>query len=478
MLGSLLLAAAGSATAQNLRYSNYREVGVPDYATFRLGPFYSNWAFSQTAGYRYSRSSQAQTDVIRGEGRGQIQEDGSELPLISTMAFRNYLIINRRTDVEASVTVGYEYYPLGTQDGGWFVTPPGAGITGDFSLQFQLQPSQSPDIKCRIYDRPYYRIDYVDVRGQTDLYGGRRYEHFDNVLGMDVDWLTAKDQNLAISASRSDVIPFGSRFDDVRSTTYGESQAYEWQVNPLWMVGADASYSYSMYPSSDRGNAFGQNYGGHTELAPTERTKLNGALGYSLYKLVSPGPGEDSGSSAAVVGSAGLKTQLSKHVSHGLSVNRTQSGGFRTALEIDTSVSYTISWASEWLTAGAFATYSKNEPRLTDLPGYSAVTYGLSAKHPLTKRVDLLGSTSYDTRYSDSPSTVSTNSPVTASLLEDPTLTTDYSTWVSSLGLAFQLFKEVSLSLSAEHAERFSDNDSIAFTRDTFWALMTYTHQF
>ncbi len=474
MLGSLLMASAGAAHAQSLRYTNYREVGIPDYATFRLGPFYSNWTFTQTAGYRYSRSTQAQTDAIRGEGRGQITEDGSEIPLISTMSFRNYLMINRHTDLEASISVGYEYYPLGTQDGGFFITPPGSGITGDFALQFQL----APNVRGRVYDRPTYRIDYIDSRGMIDLYGGRRYEHFDNLLGLDLDWLTASDQSLALSATRGDVIPLGSRFEDVRSTTYAESQTYQWQVNPVWVVGVSAGYTYGIYPAADRGNVFGQNYEVNTGLSPTERTRLSGAIGYSIYGLISPGPGEDSGSSEALTGSAGLKTQLSKNLSHGLNASRSQSGGFRTAVEIDTSVGYDISWASDRLAASAFARYTQADPQLTDLPGYSTMSVGGSATHPLSKRVDLLGATAYDVRHNDSSSSLSTNSAALSSLLTDPTLSTDYSTWVSSVGLAFQLAKELSLSLSVEHAERFSDNDGIAFTRDTFWALLTYTHEF
>ena len=52
------------AVAQNLRFSNRREVAIPKNAVLRIGPFYSTARFTQRAGYRYTRSTGAGTDFL------------------------------------------------------------------------------------------------------------------------------------------------------------------------------------------------------------------------------------------------------------------------------------------------------------------------------------------------------------------------------------------------------------------------------
>ena len=87
--GLVLALAPGLVHAQTLRYSNHRDVDIPDYALFRIGPFYSNWAVSQSVGCRYSRSRGTGTEYLADNRFGAIGEDGLEFPLISVLTMRN-----------------------------------------------------------------------------------------------------------------------------------------------------------------------------------------------------------------------------------------------------------------------------------------------------------------------------------------------------------------------------------------------------
>ena len=215
----LLLFLALPAWGQNLRYSNRREVAIPEYATVRIGPFYSTMLFSQTAGYRYTRSSGAGTDYLTANRRGAILKDGEEFPLVSRLDFRNYLLITRNIDLDMSVRVGYEYYPLKTQENEFFIDLPEDGIGGNLSMEIAL----TPYIKGTLYERALYRTDYLDDRGMTDYAGGQEYEYFRNTAGMNLDWLMAKDKNLGISVRRLDLQTFDDEFERQDRVTWSES---------------------------------------------------------------------------------------------------------------------------------------------------------------------------------------------------------------------------------------------------------------
>jgi hypothetical protein len=54
VVAGLLLGWGSQARAQTLRFDDYRERKVPEYATIKLGPFYSDVVLNQSIGWRYS----------------------------------------------------------------------------------------------------------------------------------------------------------------------------------------------------------------------------------------------------------------------------------------------------------------------------------------------------------------------------------------------------------------------------------------
>ena len=61
---------------------------------------------------------------------------------------------------------------------------------------------------------------------------------------------------------------------------------------------------------------------------------------------------------------------------------------------------------------------------------------------------------------------------------DTPDLTSDYQTWTIRLGTRMRLSKKTSFDAYAEHADRMSDNDDLAYTRDVIAANLTWTHKF
>ena len=75
-IAAAVMLVASVAAAQTLRFDEYREPQIPDHANLRLGPFYSDIAFSQSVGYRYSTSSGQGSEYLRQNGYGRVTKDG------------------------------------------------------------------------------------------------------------------------------------------------------------------------------------------------------------------------------------------------------------------------------------------------------------------------------------------------------------------------------------------------------------------
>ncbi len=157
----LLCLSVASVQAQGLRFGNHREIQPPEYALLRIGPFYSNVTFSQLVGYRYVSTQGTGVDYVFGTRRGRFKEDGSELPLITTLSLRNYLIVTRNMDVDLSLRLQNEYYPLDTQENEFFFDLTDESVAGNFSTEFRI----TPFVRGRVYDNMLYKPDYLDVRG-------------------------------------------------------------------------------------------------------------------------------------------------------------------------------------------------------------------------------------------------------------------------------------------------------------------------
>lgn len=471
------------AQGQTLRFGNHKEPVVPEDAILRIGPFYSSIAFSQSAGYRYTRSSGAGTDYIFSEHLGQVNEDGSEIPMISTLSFRNYMILSKHSDVDASVTVSYEHYPLGTQEDGFNVNLADEGMIGDLSSEFAL----SPFLKGTVYDSAIYKTDYVDIRGITDRYGGSRFRYFQNTVGLNLDWLMTEKENLLVSGSRRDLVPMDDEFKNQKGYFYIESAGYERSVTDYLILGLRADFGQNAY--SDATNRPGSStmmYSGTLGCKVTKFTMANAGLGYSMGTVDSDEFG-DKKDSKAMVGNLGVQTKLSKQFSHSLQVSRSQQGGFESSLEISDTYGYNLAWNGDAASANLFSTLNKMDPQSTTINGYSDWMSGVGMKYPLTRVIALGLSSTYTVRKNDSRAAAQGGTVLPVSGVIDPVTlesSNDYNTWVSRVDTGFEVWRSagkdaaLNFNIYAEHADRDSKARELDYKRDVFGADLMLTKKF
>jgi hypothetical protein len=471
------------ASGQALRFGNHRRIEIPEYATVRIGPFYSSVAFSQMAGFRYTTATGAGTDFLKESGRGKIRDDGLEVPLISTLDFRNYLLISRSVDLDMSVRVSYEHYPMGTQDDEFSVILAEEGIEGVFSTEFRL----SETARGTAYDSMVYRTDYIDSRGLADEYGGFRNRYFRNVLGVNLDWLLAPRQNLGISVSREDFYSMEKYFEDLNRGAFHESLTYEVAVVPDVGVGARAGWTQTDYYDRKRADTVVADYGafvrfsrgdeGGARVRLTERSTLTLGVGYSVgygrttSTQVTPDQqttGEYDDSAAAMTGNAKLTTQMRKDLSHSFEYRRSLGGGFRSPMQLSDVYEYRLDWKGVFASAYGFSRAAMGQPVGRNIPDYSDWASGLGGRYPLWRGVDLVGDTTYSTRHN-------LGKFFGAVDLEQAN---NYDTWVFRLGTSFALTRRVDFNTYYQHMERWSGEDALAYERDTFEAVARYFRQF
>lgn len=465
LFAAALLLLAAPVWGQTLRFSNQRSAGIPEYATLRIGPFYSDVTFSQSLGYRYTTATGAGTDFLFENERGKIREDGMEFPVISSLVFRNYLLISDRIDAEMDVRIGYEHYPLKTQEDQFRVDISEEGVLGNFSTAMRL----TPFVNVQIRDHAVWRTDYVDTRGLEDSYGGSRFEYFQNVLGADLDWLLGKNRNLGLTVSRTDLIPTGSgsEFDDQERVTYAETLLYEQLLSPRVTGGLSAGFSQTSYSSTNRSDSASASYSARLSARVTDQTQAAAVAGYSSGTSKGSG-GRAESTSDTMSGSVSLNTQLNPRLQHALTYSRSLSGGFESEFEIRDAVGYQLSWSDALMRGGLHANWSAVDPSREEVHGFSDWSTGATFSYPVTRFALLRMSTTYTMRINDEPATLATDAEQTA----------DYSTWVSRLETGFSLTEKIDLTAYAEHVERDSKNEDLAYTRDTFAMTLTYSHHF
>jgi len=483
--------------AQNLRFDNRREVAIPKYAVVRIGPFYSTARFTQSAGYRWTRSSGAGTDYLTGRRRGTIREDGSELPLISTLTFRNYLLITRNMDLDLSVRMRYAYYPLDTQEDDFYVDLVDERITGTLSTEMRL----TPYIRGLIYDRILIRTDYVDTRGIEDDAGGTRYEYFRNVAGLDLDWLMAENRNFGVSFSRRDNVALEKEFEDQDSYEYSALALYEHRLSPGLIVGARARHRWRYYDDAERSDTRIEDYnvflrasegaGARMGLPITDATTLNLSLGSSAGYVTGRGTRtteqdgevqttdrERDADSLVLSGAATLRTQMSRNLWHALTYRRGVRSGFNSAFEDFDTWNYRISYTGGEVGIQVYSRYVAVEPTLDSDTKYTDWRNGVRITYPLTHIVTLVGSSEYAIRDNQAYSgDVDTRGELTGDV-EEAENRSDYDTWTSRLGTSFGLTKKIDFNTYIQHYERISDDKDLEFTRDTFAANLVFSHQF
>ena len=495
-----VLLAPGILPGQGLRFSNHREVQIPPYATLRIGPFFSTARFTQSVGYRYTRGRGRGTDYLFRNERSTIREDGEEFPMISTLTFRNYLLITRRMDVDASVSMSYQHYPLGTQEDVFDISLVDEGIYGNLSMGIMF----TPFLRGTVYDSFVYKTDYVDTRGVIDEYGGERYEYISNRVGLNMDWLLARDKNIGLSASRYDVWPQSKEFADQELSSHHEGVVYEHRISPIVIMGARADFYQTDYAVPERADHEVQAYTAFVRLDPsigvqdrtglgirlTDVSTLTVGIGYvfgyaSSTRLVardvSTATDDVSTQSVdqgerdveTVTGFATLETHLRKDLTHQFSYSRSVRDGFFSSAEIVDLYGYRITWNGAATTASAFSNFSQVKPSRADDFMYSTWASGLQFAYPLVDYITLNGSTVYTDRRSRAP-----DEAVEDLRVDELESRSDYQTWASRIGTSFGIMRELRFNTYVEHVERYSDSDDLEYSRDTFGANLVYSHQF
>jgi len=512
---------AVSALAQVSRFDSYQLQSLPDKANILIGPFYSDLAFFQSAGIRYIKSSGAGMDYLYSGGGGvgsggvgmtsisssrrnpqygRILKDGLDYPLISQLTARNYLLVSKDMSVDITFAMTYRAFPMGSEENTFDIEPGiyaemgsftvgasrdawmggfngrnteaytgnrGSGVSANFSTDFEL----TPYVRGRLYERPSYRVDYVDQRGYTDNLSGRRYPVFQNLAGMDLDWQMAPDKSMGYTFNRIDTIPQDNSYDISRSIVYRQMLEYRQQINPLTAVGARADYYWRDYLQK-RGSQFQQDYVAFMNSDLTEDTVINASLGYSMGELRKAMDYETNGVSDAVIGGIGIQTRLSDSVSHGISYERSQRAGFMSGFELIDAIRYQIQWADpETWSVGFSSAYERVTPKLTASNPYTDWMNQITASRPLTRDLVLTMASAYIKR------TNATQKP--GDLGEgDLFLSSDYDTWATTVGLIQTLTKRLKLYTYVEHMERISSNAQLAGTRDTAGMTLGYYYDF
>lgn len=486
----LLLAGALSAGAQGILYDNRKEVAIPEYATLRVGPFYSTAILNATAGYRYTTSSGEGTDYIYDGDRGRIKEDGSEIPMSVSMDFYNYVPISRYSSLNASFRIGYRYFPLGTEENDFFVTIPDELAQANLSWDYYL----ARNLRGVLYDRMTYEADYVDTRGLEDDNGGERYERFENRIGTSLSWDITEVSQLGGVLERLDLLVLDNEeeFGDQERVEYREGLFFNRDVRGLFVLGGRVDFIQRDYDDESRFDTTETEYqiyirgadGVQGGIPLTDHTTLGLRAGVasgttSGSRTVRDEDGaviEDDqvdandGDLSVFTFGADLTTQMSRYLSHTLTYARGLRYGFNSAFEEYDSWRYTLNYNRPGVGVRVFSGYTTVDPTgEEDESAYDEWTSGIAIRYPLLSFLDLDASYIYTKRTNaeDNPD-------------EDAPAETqdDYYTRRARIGTNIGLTKKVTWETYVERYERLSDLNELEFTRDTFESRLRYTHRF
>jgi len=496
-----------TACGQMLRFDSYRDFVVPDNANIRLGSFYSDWSMAQSAGVRYMRSSGEGSDYLFQNGRGQIKDDGLEFPLVTSLSLQNYLMISKYMDLDLSFNVTYSYFPNRTEDnqfdfnmisqglsarmGAFTITAArdsvdgtfngnnasagaythGAGAEKGFSANLSTEFDLTPYVKGRVYDSPAYTVSYVDERGRADQLRGNEYRYIQNTVGLDLDWLMAKDKDLSPAVVHTDTWPLDKTFNQTRSSVTTPSLTYQQQLSPVLLVGTRADWTWREFDANIRGNQFQEDYTVFMGADLTENTVLRAGGGYSLATLTNAGAAEQNGDTGAVVGNVSLQSMLTERTTHSIGYTRRMDGGFGAGLEVTDEYRYAIAWHNDEWSWSFLTAYSHVQPRLALVSDYTDWLNQLGVTRTLTQHLTAMLNAAY---------TIRQNGPVQQNDLNGNSIfvANDYSTWAVNLGLSQQLTDHLSVYYYVEHLMESGDTSTLDFERDTVGATITYQHDF
>jgi hypothetical protein len=470
--GSSLIGAARSGVRNSgdqsamLRYDQHREITPPEYATLRIGPLYSNLGISQSIGTRYTRLSGAGVDYLEGNRRGDIKDDGAEFPMVSGLTLNNYMIITRKMDLEANISINYFHYPMKTQEDDLQIDLTDEGIFATFSTQLLA----SKNSRILIYDDILYRTAYIDTRGLEDRYGGREYESLRNTAGLDWDWKPTPLDSFSAAASRRDTIPFDDEFDRQKGHTYAEMLSYRRSLSPFIAVGLLGNASQSFYDEAERPDVFLYGISAFTGLRLSRNLTGDASLGYQISTTSSDAGTDDESSSMSA--SLGLSHEIAQTRSQRLSYQRSLTEAFDGGVDIADAIGYQYTWSSGLFPGSLSSSWSRFDPQDAGRNGYADWTTSLGMQHQLTRLLLLSLGATYAMRMNDGTTDAGAGEPALADI------SSDYETLTLSASTGFRVTRKTQLTLYASHADRTSDNDDLVYTRDIVGATLTWAHQF
>lgn len=525
VIGSALVFLAGVsrvfAVGEENRFETYDLQKVPENANIMLFPYYGDFAFYQSAGVRYMRSSgegmqylyashQQQVNAAvnpvsstaspNSPEYGAIKKDGIEFPLVSQLITHNYFLLSKDSIFEATINFTYLAYPNGTEDNVFDIGPQvdaqmgsfsfgaskdgwlgafngsnmeahggnrGAGASANFSSDFEL----TPYLRGRLFDQPSYRVDYVDARGNNDLLSGQKYPVFQNLAGADMDWQMAPDKTFSDTFSRTDTFPQNNGYDITRSVVYHQMADYRQQLSKLTAAGIRSDTYWRDYLNK-RGKQFQQDTMGYINSDVTEDTTVNASLGYSLAKISGGNGYETNGTSGVVIGSAGFTTRMTESLSHGFSYSRSQRAGFLAGIEVLDSVRYNIQWSNpDTWAVGFITTYEQIATQLGNASNYTDWMSQLSVSRPLAPDLLMTVATAYTMMMNDTPRAGQLGA-------DNLFIANDYDTWGTTVGVVKSFTENLKLYLYGEHLVRLSSNAQLAGTRDTVGMTLGYYYDF
>jgi len=458
----VLCGPSGNAYAQMLRFNlGHPTVDVPGFATFRMGPFYSHLQFSQSIGVRYTEGTTNVYDSSYSTygQRGMYRKDGIDVPLISNLSLRNYVGLGRYADLDITFWAQYEYYPLDTQDSILFFNTTAPEFVADIGtgLSSELRPFKN--VNVRLHAQPQYLIEYVDQRGRQDSYGGMRYNHLQNTAGIDVDWLMTSDMNLGLSVSRFDVFTAPKDFEDQKQTAYDWMSYYEYEVNPLLVVGARAGFHTVSYKVDSRGDYAGSDYGLFARADLTKSTKASVFAGYGSGSTSATNGVSSDAENGGLVVSASLDTELSKDLKYFLSLGRRLSPGFHDGVEMVDSINTGIRWVGETASASLSAGLDRSDSSGSSYgASYSDWHGALSVSRLLSEDLTLTVSSVYSIRKNERESGLNTAGTPSE-------LVNDYSTWINSAELSKPIYDNLVLRCYVNYMMRDSEAGLMRYDR-------------
>lgn len=472
----LLLAAGADVYAQKLSFANHREVKIPEYALLRIGSFYSNVSFKQEAGYRYTRGEGTGTDFLFANRRGVIKEDGDEFPLVTTLQFKNYLLVTRNMDLDFSAKIVSEQYPLGTQSDTFYLDMADEGIFGTLSTEIAL----TPFVKMYVYENAKYKTDYVDTRGFIDEWGGQEYEHFANDAGLNLDWMMAPGENLHFDFARKDVIPMGSddAFSNQERVEWSEGVSYERELSMFMTGGIRAAAGQSEYAVTNRAGSSLYSGSLFANARVTRRTVVDASVGYSKgssdsLEQSSVDAGKAPDVAGTVIGGLSLNTEINDDMMQTYGYMRSHRGGFTSAFEVWSSIFYRFNWIGDFTTMTILSQRNLVETGRSISSEYSDWRNSIMISRKLLSFMTLdcmLNYTIRDNEYEASGAEGAES--------VDVEWTDDYDTWSAKIGTTFTLTKKIDFRTSVHRVERVSSKPDLDYSRDLFEAMFIFSHDF